>query len=100
VRRYKIKINQEKLEHLKNQLKPGKSYLALVGIIVFFFIPEIIAFFYGEEIRAFFQAKEDSALGVTKLLYKELKSLGENSFFNIALGFVFVIWFFKERKSR
>ena len=100
MKRYKIKINQEKLEEVKSQLKPGRSYWALAGIILFFFVPEIIALFWGESIVSFFQAKEAEATGAYKLIYKTLQSLGENSLFNIALGVAFVVWFFKERKKK
>jgi hypothetical protein len=97
--RYKIKINEEKFNELKNKLRPNTSYLALAGIIVFFFVPEIIAFFWGEEIKHFFLLKQEHSSGILKFLYSELKSLGENSIFNIVLGFLFVIWFFKVRKD-
>ena len=97
MKKYRVHINQEKLQELKERIKPGKSYWALFGIIVFFFLPEFIAYFWGDSIKAFFQAKEAISVGFNKILYKELESLGENSTFNIILGVVFTIWFFKER---
>ena len=97
--RYKIRINEEKFNELKDKLRPGRSYFALAGIIIFFFVPEIIAFFWGEEIKRFFLLKQEHSSGILKFLYSQLKSLGENSFFNIAIGVLFVIWFFKARKD-
>ena len=97
----KVRINQEKLEELKKQLKPGHSWWALIGIIVFFFVPEIIAFFWGDEITKYFLLKEQHSQDYFyKLLFKELKSLGENSILNLTIGFGFLIWFFKGRKDQ
>ncbi len=98
--KYRVRINQEKLEELKKQLKPGHSWWALVGIIVFFFVPEIIAFFWGDEISKYFALKEKNSIDfLHKFLYGQLKSLGKNSIFNITLGIGFVVWFFKGRKE-
>jgi len=96
--KYKVRINQEKLDILKEQLAPSKSWWGLIGIVVFFFVPEIIAYFYGDSIIAYFTNLQNSASSTAlKYLYKSLKSLGENSYFNIILGIVFVVWFFKLR---
>ncbi len=98
--KYRVRINQEKLEELKKELKPGHSWWALAGIIIFFFIPEIAAFFWGDEITKYFALKEQhSSDYLHKLLYRKLKSLGENSILNLALGIGFLIWFFKGRKE-
>jgi len=96
--KYKVRINQEKLEELKTKLQPGRSWWALLGIIFFFFVPEVAAYFYGDEIKHFFALKASSSDSLLKAkLYTELESLGENSLFNIAFGVLFTIWFFKGR---
>ncbi len=96
----KVRINHEKLEEIKDKLRPGKSWWALLGIILFFFVPEIAAYFYGDEIKHYFALKASSSDSLLKAkLYTELKSLGENSIFNILLGVLFTIWFFKGRKK-
>ena len=94
----KVRINQEKLEELKTKLQPGRSWWALVGIVFFFFIPEIVAFFWGNEISSYFALKEQNSIDkLHKFLYHQLISLGENSIFNTLLGVVFTVWFFKAR---
>lgn len=94
------RFDRDKLDELKHKLQPGKSWWALVGIVIFFFLPEIAAFFYGNEITHYFEAKALSTNSYLKMkLFEELKSLGENSYFNIALGIIFTVWFFKARKS-
>ncbi len=99
--KYRVRINQEKLEELKKQLRPGHSWRALAGIIIFFFVPEIAAFFWGDEITKYFALKEQHSQDyLHKLLFKQLKSLGENSIFNLTIGFGFLIWFFKVRKEK
>jgi len=96
--KYRVKVNQDKLEQLKEQLAPSRSWWGLAGIIFFFFVPEIVAYFKGDEIIKYFASLEASANSASmKYLYKSLKSLGENSYFNIALGLLFTIWFFKIR---
>ena len=98
--KYKIRINKERLELLKSQLAPSKSYLGLIGIVVFFFVPEIIAFFWGDEIKSYFLNLEKASSSFFEAyFYKVLQSLGENSIFNIVLGVLFLIWFFKLRKE-
>ena len=99
MKKYKIRINKEKLEILKSQLAPSKSYWALVGIVFFFFIPEIVAFFWGKEIKQYFNnLLQTSSNSIECYLFKLLKSLGDISFLNIVLGIIFLIWFFKNRK--
>jgi len=100
LKKYRVRINQEKLNELKKQLQPGRSWWALVGIIVFFFLPEVAAYFYGDAIKHFFALKASSSESFLQAkLYKQLESLGENSLFNILLGILFTIWFFRGRKG-
>ena len=99
--KYRVRINHNKLEELKKKLHPGHTWWAFTGIIVFFFLPEIIAYYWGDEIIKYFALKEqNSADFIHKFLYKHLKSLGENSLFNIGLGFVFVFWFFSSKRDK
>ena len=98
--KYKIRVNKKKLEEINKQIAPGKSWWALVGIFVFFFLPEIVAFFWGDEIYKYFQIKEANAIEpMQKFLYRQLESLGKNSLINITIGILFTIWFFKRRKK-
>jgi len=98
--KYRVRFNQEKLEELKTKLQPGRSWWALFGIIVFFFVPEVAAFFWGDEISKYFSLKEQNSIdSMHKFLYHQLISLGENSIINILLGVIFVIWFFRLKKE-
>ncbi len=87
-------------ENILKQLRPKTSWWSLVGIVIFFFVPEIIAFFWGERIVAyadFMQKHTDDYL--MQKMYDTLKMFGENSLFNIILGGIFVVWFFYERRK-
>ena len=97
--KYKVRINQEKLEELKKQLKPGHSWWALVGIIVFL-IPEVVAYIWGDDIIKYCLPREQNAQNyLIKLYYKFLKSFGKNSILNLTFGLASLIWFFKERRA-
>jgi len=98
--KYRVRVNKKKLDELHTKLAPGKSWWALLGIFIFFFLPEIVAFFWGDEIYKYFQIKEANAIEpMQKFMYRKLESLGENSLFNIALGILFTIWFFRRKSS-
>ncbi len=97
----RVRINKEKLEEAKEQLKPKTTWLALLGIIFFFFVPEVVAFFWGAELKTYFlhiASLQDST--VMKKLYEETADMiSENSILNIAIGFGFVYWWYHERRK-
>jgi len=85
-------------KRLYEALKPSRSYWALVGIVLFFLLPEIVAIFWGDKIKLFFarlaMASDDLYL---QKIYHLLEDFGEVSYINIFLGVIFIIWFFYER---
>ena len=86
--------------NLLEQLKPKTSWGSLVGIFIFFFLPEIIAFFWGDKIIAysnFMQSHTDDYM--MQKMYGFLKMFGENSLLNIAIGLGLTGWFFYERRK-
>ena len=97
----RVRINKDKLEQAKEQLKPKSSYLALIGIIFFFFVPEIVAYFWGAELKSYFlhmASLQDSSM--MKKLYEETADMiSENSILNIAIGLGFVYWWYHERRK-
>ena len=98
----RVRFNKEKFNsEVVEKLKPTTSWWALVGIIFFFFVPEIIAYIWGVEIKHFFlELQKSTDDNLQKTLYKKLAELlSENSLINILIGFGFVWWFFHERKK-
>jgi len=97
----KAKITALK-EHPKTQeavksLKPEKSIWGILGVVVFFIVPEIIAFVWGAEITSF--AKESLVTAdsfVEEQYFNLLVMLFEEggSWVNLAIGMALLIWLF------
>ena len=87
-------------QKLIDALRPGRSYWAFIGIVLFFIIPEIAALLWGDRIKAYFhllsQEAPDAFLAKT---YQALEGLGEFSWLNFLLGVGLVVWFFYEKYS-
>lgn len=78
-------------------LKPEKSVVGFLGIVLFLIVPEIIAFIWGAPITVFAKAQ----LLLSPALFEEqyydlLLMLFENggSWLNLAIGAALLIWFF------
>jgi hypothetical protein len=97
----RVKINQKKLDELKTKLKPKATIWALLGILVFFFLPEILAYLYPQEIKAYFinLSKLYENPLIKRLCLEMADELSQNSFLNIMIGFGFVWWWWHERKK-
>lgn len=97
----KVRVNQDKLNEVKDKLKPATTIWALGGIVFFFFVPEIVAFFWGDQINEYF--KNLSHLYENPVMQKLCVETGEmfseNSLLNIIIGFGFVYWWYHERKK-
>ena len=97
----RVRINKEKLEEAKQKIKPQATIWALVGIIFFFFIPEIVAYFWGVELKNYFlqiASLQDSSI-MRKLYEESADMVSENSILNITIGLGFVYWWYHERKK-
>jgi len=85
-------------KRLLDSLRPRTSWLSLIGIVVFFFLPEIVAYFWGDRIERYFihlaASETDEKL---RKIYEMMEDFGEVSYLNVVLGLVFVGWFFYER---
>ena len=97
----RVRINKDKLNEAKDRIKPQATWWALVGIIFFFFVPEIVAYFWGAELKSYFlqiASLQDSS--ILKKLYEESADMvSENSILNITIGLGFVYWWYHERKK-
>ena len=98
----RVRVNQDKLDEVKNKLKPATSIWSLLGIIFFFFVPEIIAFFWGDSLKVYFEKLShlyQSQPFMQKACIEVGDMLSENSILNILIGFGFVYWWYYERKK-
>lgn len=79
------------------RMKPRRTIWGFLGVILFFFVPEILAFGWGAEITDY--ARQQMLLAPSEPLatwYEGLILLFKDggSWFNLAVGFVFLIWLF------
>jgi hypothetical protein len=82
------------------KMKPKRSIWGFLGIILFFFVPEILNDFYSKEINAWIANYAKSAPNesmANSLIWLSQKTFdGEVSYLNITLGILFLIWLFKK----
>ena len=92
--------NNPKFQESLTKMKPKKSIWGFLGVILFFFVPEIINVLYYKEINAWVynyalnspnQTMADSLIWLSKHSFD-----GEISYINIGLGIAFLIWLFKD----
>jgi hypothetical protein len=95
--RIKSFTNNPNVQHSLHSMKPEKSLLGFIGIILFFIIPEIVAFIYGTEITQFAKLGLENNTGFITYYYDLLLMLFEEggSWFNLAFGVGLLIWLFK-----
>jgi len=79
-------------------IRPGKSWLAFLGIVAFFIAPEIAALVWPEEIRSYFHRLSLKANDpLLAKAYAQLESLADFSWINFLLGMGFALWFLYEK---
>jgi hypothetical protein len=82
-------------------IKPSKSIWGVLGVILFFFVPEIIGFIWGEEITTWAHAQTLSEPTETgRRLYWVLEKLFEDggSWINLSIGVLLLVWLFWDWK--
>jgi len=100
----KIKAVKERLEHdpkfqkaLKSQ-KPKKSVWGVLGIVLFFFVPELVTYIWQDElIRWAHLHSVTEPLEMQRWLYVQLEDMFKSgvSWFNILFGSLLLLWLFK-----
>jgi len=98
---------KQKLNNLKNnpefqaklqEMKPKKSIWGILGVILFFFVPEVINVLWYKEITAWIMELIHSApkTPASELLEWSTEKMftGEISLVNIALGIAILVWIF------
>lgn len=98
---------KNRLDNLKNnsefqkkmeRLKPKRSIWGILGVVLFFFVPEIVNVLWHKEITTWLIEIIENApkTPVSELLEWSIPKIftGEISFFNIGLGIAFLVWIF------
>ncbi|MDD2383965.1 MAG: hypothetical protein PHN18_07200 [Sulfurospirillaceae bacterium] len=86
-----------KVQEAFKSMKPEKSIWGILGVIVFFILPEIIAYFWGAEITQYAKAALPLAASfVEAKSYELLIMLFEDgmSWFNLLFGLALLVWLF------
>jgi hypothetical protein len=83
-------------------LKPSQSIWGLLGVVIFFIVPELAGFFWGEEIASWAHAQtlsEPIAMG--RHLYWLIEKLFEDggSWVNLSIGVLLLVWLFWDWKE-
>ena len=90
------------LQKSAQSLKPNRSIWGVLGVVLFFIVPEIIGFIWGEEIKDWAHAQtlsEPTEIG--RKLYWVLEKLFEDggSWINLSIGVLLLVWLFWDRKK-
>ncbi len=98
IQKIKSFTNNPNVQHSLQSMKPEKSILGFIGVIVFFIVPEIVAFIYGADITQYAKLGLENTTGMITYYYDSLLFLFEEggSWFNLVFGIGLLIWLFKE----
>ena len=95
------RIDQDpKLKEAVEKIKPKKSILGILGIILFFFVPELITYIWQETLIDWAHAHsltETSA--ALRMLYSKLEEMFISgvSWLNITLGVLLLVWVLRSK---
>ena len=90
------------LQKSVQSLKPDRSVWGVLGVVFFFFVPEIVGFIWGEEITGWAHAQtlsEPTEIG--RKVYWVLEKLFEDggSWINLSIGVLLLVWLFWDREK-
>jgi len=104
--RNKIKNIQTRIDHdprlqkAVTSIKPKKTVWGILGIILFFFLPELITYLWQDELVSW--AHEHTItepLEMQRMLYAQLEDMFRSgvSWFNLVLGSLLLLWVLKSK---
>lgn len=91
----KVKSHPAAKESL-SKIKPKKTFWSLLGVALFFIVPEVVALIWGTDIKAWTQSHLAEPLTLDQeYRYKAIEMLfTEPSYLNLILGIVLFVWAF------
>ena len=102
----KIKAVREKLEQdpkfqrATESIKPKKTVWGVLGIILFFFVPELITYIWQDELIHWAHLHSiTEPLEMQRWLYEQLESMFRDgvSWFNLIIGALLLLWLVKSK---
>jgi hypothetical protein len=93
-----VLAKDEKFQQSLQSIKPKKTIWGFLGVVLFFFVPEIVGIFWGDEIVSYTHSMAITAPStIGRWLYEMIENSykGGISCLNITLGFLFLYWMYK-----
>lgn len=89
-----------KLQEAVEKIKPKKSIWGILGIITFFFLPELITYIWQDTLIDWAHVHSmTEATSVLRMLYGELEEMFISgvSWVNISLGMLLLLWMWRSK---
>ncbi len=91
------------LAHTAKSIKPDRSIWGILGVLIFFIIPEIVGFVYGKEIAVWAHANYTTeADSIKSTIYLLLEKIFEDggSWLNLSIGIALLLWIVLDKEER
>jgi len=96
LKKIQTKINNDpKLKETINRIKPQKNIWGILGVIVFFFLPELITYVWQNELISWAHLhSEIEPLEMQRWLYEKLEEMFHSgvSYLNLIVGGLLLFW--------
>lgn len=89
-----------KLKEAVEKIKPKKSIWGILGIVMFFFVPELVTYIWQDELISWSHLHSvTEPLEMQRWLYTQLEEMFASgvSWFNIGLGVLLLVWVGKSK---
>ena len=101
IKKIQQKIDRNpKLKKAVSSIKPKKTVWGILGIILFFFLPELITYLWQDELISWAHMHSiTEPLEMQRMLYAQLESMFADgvSWFNLGLGTVLLLWVLRSK---
>ena len=101
IRILQAKIEQDpKFKEAIERMRPQKNIWGILGIVTFFFLPEIVVYFWQDELVLWAHRHSlIEPLSLQRMLYAQLEEMFASgvSWFNITLGVLFLVWLWRSK---
>ncbi|RUM76872.1 MAG: hypothetical protein DSZ12_01140 [Sulfurovum sp.] len=101
IRILQAKIEQDpKFKEAIERMRPQKNIWGILGIVTFFFLPEIVVYLWQDELVSWAHRHSlIEPLSLQRMLYAQLEEMFASgvSWFNITLGVLFLVWLWRSK---
>ncbi len=102
IKKIQERIDQDpKLKKAVTSIKPKKTIWGILGVIVFFFLPELITYIWQEPLISWaHQHSMTEPFEGLRLLYAQLEKMFADgvSWVNIGIGILLLVWLWRSEK--